>query len=47
MFVRELMVDIRAAISLKKVASAAIPEEYLLLRTLQFAAQYWRTNAVS
>jgi len=47
MFARELMADIRAAISHKKVASAAIPEEYPLLRTLQFAAQYWRTNAVS
>ena len=40
-FIREFMKEIRAGISHRRVNSAAIPEEFALLRTLQFAAQYW------
>lgn len=36
-FMREILTFVRE----RRVASAAIPEEYSLLRTLQFAAQYW------
>ena len=39
--VAELMDEIRAAIGHQKVGRAAIPEQYPLLRTLQFAAEYW------
>jgi len=41
MFIREFMAEVRAGIAHRRVSSAAIPEEYPLLRTLQFAAQYW------
>jgi hypothetical protein len=41
MFIREFMADVRAGIRHRRVNSAAIPEAYPLLRTLQFAAQYW------
>jgi hypothetical protein len=34
---REVLETVRT----RRVSSAAIPEEYPLLRTLQFAAQYW------
>lgn len=40
-FIGEFMADIHGGISHRKVSSAAIPEEFPLLRTLQFAAQYW------
>jgi hypothetical protein len=41
MFIQEFMKEIRVGISSRRVNSAAIPEEFALLRTLQFAAQYW------
>jgi len=41
MFIREFMAEIRAAIRHRKVGSEAIPEELPLLRTLQFAVEYW------
>ena len=42
-FIRDFMEDIRAGIRHRKVAKAAIPERLPLLRTLQFAAEYWKT----
>jgi hypothetical protein len=41
MFIRDFMAEVHAGISHRKIASAAIPEEFPHLRTLQFAAQYW------
>ena len=40
-FVRDFMEEIRAAIRHRKVVRAPIPEGLPLLRTLQFAADYW------
>ena len=40
-FIREFMADIRAGLGHRRVESAAVPEEFPLLRTLQFATQYW------
>jgi hypothetical protein len=36
------MAEVHAGIAHRKVSNAAIPEEFPLLRTLQFAAQYWK-----
>ncbi len=36
-FLNEILDGVRN----RKISSAAIPEEYPLLRTMQFAAQYW------
>ncbi len=41
-FVRDFMAEVLAAVRDRKVASSAIPEGLPLLRTLQFAAQYWQ-----
>ena len=41
MFIRDFMAEIHTGISHRKIASAAIPQEFPHLRTLQFAAQYW------
>jgi hypothetical protein len=41
MMISELMADIHARIRPMKVLSQAIPEQYVILRTLQFAANYW------
>ena len=40
-FIRGFMEDIRLGIRDRKLARAAIPERLPLLRTLQFAAEYW------
>ena len=40
-FIKEFMREILDKIRGRRINSAAIPEEYPLLRTLQFAAQYW------
>jgi hypothetical protein len=40
------MQEILSKIHGKKVNSAAVPEQYPLLRTLQFAAQYWPVKYV-
>ena len=40
-FIRDFMEEIRAGIRDRKVATAAIPEGFPLLRTLQFAVEYW------
>jgi hypothetical protein len=39
--IKQFMAEILAAVRTRKLASAAVPEEYPLLRTLQFAAQFW------
>jgi hypothetical protein len=41
LFIKDFMRDVLEKIRSRRVSSAAIPEEYPLLRTLQFAAQYW------
>ena len=38
MFIREFMEDVLAEVRTRRVNSAAIPEQYPLLRTVQFAA---------
>jgi hypothetical protein len=43
MLIRELMAEIPAGLAHRRVESAAVPEEYPLLRTLQFASQYWKS----
>jgi len=45
MFIREFMREIRTGIENRRINSAAIPEEFALLRTLQFAAQYWGSES--
>ena len=40
-FIREFMEKIREDVRHRKVAGAAIPQGLPLLRTLQFAAEYW------
>jgi hypothetical protein len=40
-FIKEFMRDVLEKIRGRRVNSAAIAEEYPLLRTLQFAAQFW------
>ena len=46
-FIRDFMEEIRAGIRDRKVAKAAIPQRFPLLRTLQFAAQYWEKQETS
>lgn len=41
LFVKEFMAEILEAVRHRRIESAAIPEEFALLRTLQFAANYW------
>lgn len=41
MFIREFMAAVHAEISPRRVNSAAVPEGFPHLRTLQFASQYW------
>jgi hypothetical protein len=41
LLIRDFMREILESIRTRRVDSAAIPEEFSLLRTLQFAAQYW------
>jgi hypothetical protein len=41
LLIREFMIEIRDTLRGRRVAASAIPEEFPLLRTLQFAAQYW------
>ncbi len=44
MFIREFMADIRKEIGGRKISKAAVPEEFPLLRTLQFAVEFWATG---
>jgi hypothetical protein len=41
LFVKDFMAEVRETISSHKVYNSAIPEQFPLLRTLQFAVQYW------
>jgi hypothetical protein len=45
MFIREFMRKILESVRKHTVEAAVIPEQYPLLRTLQFAAQYWPVSA--
>ena len=45
--IRDFMEEIRTGIQDRKVNKAAIPQRFPLLRTLQFAAQYWNTQETS
>jgi hypothetical protein len=47
MFIREFMKEVLTQVRARRVNSAAIPEQYPLLRTLQFAAQYWPLGVVA
>jgi hypothetical protein len=40
-FIKEFMTEILTGIRRRKLASSAIPQEFPLLRTLQFAENYW------
>jgi hypothetical protein len=40
-FIRDFLLDILAAVRQRRMAAAAVPEEYPLLSTLQFSAQFW------
>lgn len=39
--VKELMKDIRRDVSKRRIDNAAIPEQFVILRALQFAANLW------
>jgi hypothetical protein len=41
LYIGDFMAEVRKGIDRRKIDSAAIPEKFPLLRTLQFAAQYW------
>jgi hypothetical protein len=40
-FIKEFMRQVHEEVRKRRVEKAAIPEQYPLLRTLQFTAQYW------
>jgi hypothetical protein len=44
LMIGDFMNEIRNEIRARRVESAAIPEQYQLLRTLQFAATYWNDS---
>lgn len=46
-FIRDFMAEIRAGIQDRRVGHSAIPEGFPLLRTLQFAAEYWERQEPS
>jgi hypothetical protein len=46
LLIKAFMAELYAFLADRKVENAAIPEEYPHLRTLQFAAQYWRSSKV-
>lgn len=41
--VDRFMSEIRTDISHREIRNAAIPEQFIILRSLQYAAHYWRT----
>jgi hypothetical protein len=45
LLIKDFLAEVLTVVRRRKVATAAIPEEYPLLRTLQFAAQYWPVKA--
>lgn len=40
----EFMDEIRKGLALKSILSNAVPEQFALVRALQFAAYYWKKN---
>jgi hypothetical protein len=42
MMIRELMAQIQAVVISRPIQSAAVPEQYVILRSLQYAAHYWK-----
>ena len=42
LMIADFMQTVRAGIKGKSISNAAIPEKYVILRTLQFAAEYWK-----
>ena len=40
--ISDLMEEIRQEMKTRRIASAAVPEQFPILRALQFAANYWR-----
>jgi hypothetical protein len=40
-FVREFLEEVRKALAGRRVSEAAVPESFPLLRTLQFACEFW------
>jgi hypothetical protein len=40
--ISEFMEEIRATLRQRRVSQAAVPEQFPLLRSLQFAANYWK-----
>jgi hypothetical protein len=44
LLVSELMADIRKELAPRSVLNAAVPEQFVILRALQFAAHYWTPN---
>lgn len=45
-YIKDFMKSVLAKIHGRRLNSAAIPEQYPLLRTLQFAAQYWPVDYI-
>ena len=45
LFIREFMREVLADVRTRRINAAAIPEQYPLLRTLQFVAQFWPLEA--
>ncbi len=42
MMVKDFIAQIRVAFANQPIESKAVPEQFVILRTLQFAANYWR-----
>jgi hypothetical protein len=42
LMIKDFMKEIRDGIKDRSIAKAAIPEQYTILRTLLFAAEYWK-----
>jgi hypothetical protein len=42
MMIDDLMKEIREALAGRKIMKAAVPEQYVILRSLQFAENYWK-----
>jgi len=44
-FIREFLEMVRLGLTHRRVSNAAVPEEFPLLRTLQFACEFWNVSA--
>ncbi|MCE5254191.1 MAG: hypothetical protein LLG45_08320 [Actinomycetia bacterium] len=44
MFIREFLENVRLGLMHRRVGNAAVPEEFPLLRTLQFACESWNVT---